>query len=238
MEVENSWFVILEDEQIGPMSLEELFAIFMNGSADGASFVWRSDFKDWRPANQIPELKALLANLTDQKVHEITDRAASLAYPPDIIKQEQQSQQPRASRERQERIIFQNEEESWGEIIGGWFKGWNLVALIFTFSIFGFFTMNPDLPPLSRETCIQEAENAIMSGTFLQMTQNNQDLVRAGNKDGTISKFCPSLDLEECLSRGEYVFEVCAEKGYLNGTQWDPRKLQMLQDLQQGLGGF
>lgn len=63
MDVENTWFIILDDEQVGPMSLEDLFGLFMKGVANEESFIWRPDYSDWKPAREVAELHALLVNL-------------------------------------------------------------------------------------------------------------------------------------------------------------------------------
>jgi len=63
MEVSDIWFVIIDEEQTGPITLEELFGLFLEGIIDSDSFIWRPDYEDWKPAHDIHEFRALLANL-------------------------------------------------------------------------------------------------------------------------------------------------------------------------------
>jgi hypothetical protein len=55
--VSDNWYYWLDDEEVGPLNLEELIEAF--GSLPNAKDVYvRSDrFEDWRPAKNIPELK-------------------------------------------------------------------------------------------------------------------------------------------------------------------------------------
>lgn len=93
MDVENTWFVIINEEKVGPMSLAELFGLFMEGTVNGESFIWRSDYSDWKPANEVHELQALLVNLEPKITgEEVTVRDGDLAQPIAQLKSEVKAQ--------------------------------------------------------------------------------------------------------------------------------------------------
>lgn len=54
--MENKYYVIIDNEQLGPFSLEELKSKKINRN----SLVWREGFEDWIPAIMVEELKMLV----------------------------------------------------------------------------------------------------------------------------------------------------------------------------------
>jgi len=54
------WHVAIDDEDIGPIRLSELVEHIEEGRAEPDALVWRSGMGDWTPANDIPEVAALL----------------------------------------------------------------------------------------------------------------------------------------------------------------------------------
>lgn len=54
------WYVVVEGEQLGPMSKAELVELFKRGEARRTDLVWREGFETWRPAGKVEELQGLL----------------------------------------------------------------------------------------------------------------------------------------------------------------------------------
>ena len=53
------WHVVIDQEQVGPLSVADVQARFAAGELDVESYVWREGFADWLPLSQVPEFAAL-----------------------------------------------------------------------------------------------------------------------------------------------------------------------------------
>jgi predicted Zn finger-like uncharacterized protein len=54
------WHVSIHEVPVGPLTRADLAAKVTDGVVDGSSLVWREGFDDWRPFEQVPELRGLL----------------------------------------------------------------------------------------------------------------------------------------------------------------------------------
>jgi predicted Zn finger-like uncharacterized protein len=54
------WHVSIHEVPVGPLTRADLGAKVTDGVVDGSSLVWREGFDDWRPFEQVPELRGLL----------------------------------------------------------------------------------------------------------------------------------------------------------------------------------
>ncbi len=55
------WHVVVDQEQIGPITVAEVGARFAAGEIDAETYIWREGFADWLPLAQVPEFAALAA---------------------------------------------------------------------------------------------------------------------------------------------------------------------------------
>ncbi|HVV82576.1 MAG TPA: GYF domain-containing protein [Kofleriaceae bacterium] len=55
------WHVVIDQEQVGPISVADVQARFAAGELDVESYVWREGFADWLPLSQVPEFASLAA---------------------------------------------------------------------------------------------------------------------------------------------------------------------------------
>ena len=53
------WFLAVGDENVGPLTADELRGYFERGEMDGASLVWQEEMPDWEHASQVPALESL-----------------------------------------------------------------------------------------------------------------------------------------------------------------------------------
>ena len=53
------WHVVIDQEQIGPISVADVQARFAAGELDVESYVWREGFADWLPLSQVPDFASL-----------------------------------------------------------------------------------------------------------------------------------------------------------------------------------
>lgn len=53
---DNVWYIVVEGEQQGPFSAEQLSGFMDGNSLDADSFVWKEGFDDWLPIRDVPEL--------------------------------------------------------------------------------------------------------------------------------------------------------------------------------------
>src|SRR5207249_3425519 len=54
------WHVVVDGEQQGPLTVEQLKTLFANGKANWESYVWRDGMSDWLVAQEVAELPKLL----------------------------------------------------------------------------------------------------------------------------------------------------------------------------------
>jgi len=57
---DEQWYIVIEGEQLGPMSKEEMIDLFTRGRARRNDLVWRDGFETWRPASRVDELQTLI----------------------------------------------------------------------------------------------------------------------------------------------------------------------------------
>ena len=55
------WHVVIDQEQVGPISVADVQARFAANELDTESYIWREGFTDWLPMSQVPEFAALVA---------------------------------------------------------------------------------------------------------------------------------------------------------------------------------
>lgn len=51
------WFALIDDEQEGPYTAEQIQGLLSDGTMDEATYVWKEGFEDWLPLNEVPELQ-------------------------------------------------------------------------------------------------------------------------------------------------------------------------------------
>ncbi len=55
------WHVVIDQEQVGPITVADIQARFAASELDAESYVWREGFTDWLPLSQVPDFAALVA---------------------------------------------------------------------------------------------------------------------------------------------------------------------------------
>lgn len=55
------WHIVVDQEQVGPITAAEVGQRFAAGELDAESYIWREGFADWLPLSQVPEFTALAA---------------------------------------------------------------------------------------------------------------------------------------------------------------------------------
>ncbi|HEY8207545.1 MAG TPA: adventurous gliding motility protein GltJ [Myxococcaceae bacterium] len=58
---ETDWFVAVDDQQQGPLTLEKLKDLWERGEVGPDSLCWRAGYSDWTPLSEVEDLKAVLA---------------------------------------------------------------------------------------------------------------------------------------------------------------------------------
>ena len=59
-DADDGWHVAIGDEQVGPVSVEEVQAKFAAGEIDGDSEIWREGFEDWMPLADVEDFADML----------------------------------------------------------------------------------------------------------------------------------------------------------------------------------
>ncbi|MBK9031921.1 MAG: zinc-ribbon domain-containing protein [Myxococcales bacterium] len=59
---EGVWHIVVDQEQVGPLTVAEVQTRFAAGEIDGESYIWREGFADWLPLAQVPDFANLLAS--------------------------------------------------------------------------------------------------------------------------------------------------------------------------------
>jgi hypothetical protein len=54
--MDRKWFYLLENEQVGPVSREDLMRLLQEGTLTPDVYVWAEGLAQWQPASAIPEL--------------------------------------------------------------------------------------------------------------------------------------------------------------------------------------
>lgn len=55
------WFVAVDDEQVGPLTLDKLKDMWDRGEVGAESLCWRAGFPDWTPLSEVAQLASVLA---------------------------------------------------------------------------------------------------------------------------------------------------------------------------------
>jgi predicted Zn finger-like uncharacterized protein len=58
------WHVVINQDQVGPMTAVEVQQRFAGGELDSETYIWREGFSDWLPLSQVDTFAALLASGT------------------------------------------------------------------------------------------------------------------------------------------------------------------------------
>ncbi|MGN6103627.1 MAG: GYF domain-containing protein [Kofleriaceae bacterium] len=61
---ESVWHVVINQDQVGPMTATEVQQRFAAGEIDGESYIWREGFADWLPLAQVDVFAAFVASGT------------------------------------------------------------------------------------------------------------------------------------------------------------------------------
>jgi TonB family protein len=56
------WHLVINQDQVGPLSVAEVQQKFASGEIDGETFTWREGFADWLPLAQVDAFAALVAS--------------------------------------------------------------------------------------------------------------------------------------------------------------------------------
>src|SRR5690242_16944919 len=59
---ESVWHVVINQEQVGPMTAAEVQRKFAGGEIDAETFAWREGFSDWLPLAQVDAFAAFVAS--------------------------------------------------------------------------------------------------------------------------------------------------------------------------------
>ncbi len=58
------WHVVVDQEQVGPITVAEVQTRYAAGEIDGETYIWREGFSDWLPLTQVPDFASLVAGGT------------------------------------------------------------------------------------------------------------------------------------------------------------------------------
>src|SRR6185369_16099255 len=56
------WHVVINQDQVGPMTAVDVQRRFASGEIDAETYIWREGFPDWLPFNQVDTFAGLLAS--------------------------------------------------------------------------------------------------------------------------------------------------------------------------------
>src|ERR1700759_1870034 len=56
------WHLVINQDQVGPMTVAEVQQRFAAGEVDGESFTWREGFADWLPLSQVDAFAGLVTS--------------------------------------------------------------------------------------------------------------------------------------------------------------------------------
>ncbi|MCE9575579.1 MAG: zinc-ribbon domain-containing protein, partial [Deltaproteobacteria bacterium] len=63
------WHVVIDQEQVGPVTAAEIQRRFAGGEIDAETYIWREGFADWQPLSQIEIFAALAAGGSTTNAH-------------------------------------------------------------------------------------------------------------------------------------------------------------------------
>jgi predicted Zn finger-like uncharacterized protein len=55
------WHLVIDQEQVGPMTAEEVGQRYSAGEIDAETYIWKEGFADWLPVAEVPEFQAMVA---------------------------------------------------------------------------------------------------------------------------------------------------------------------------------
>src|SRR5690349_14035052 len=58
---ESVWHVVIDQEQVGPMTMAEVQQRFSAGQIDADTYIWKEGFADWQPLSQVDVFAGLAA---------------------------------------------------------------------------------------------------------------------------------------------------------------------------------
>ncbi|MBA3455486.1 MAG: zinc-ribbon domain-containing protein, partial [Deltaproteobacteria bacterium] len=61
---ESVWHVVINQDQVGPMTAAEVQQRFTAGEIDGETYAWREGFADWLPLSQVDTFAAFVSSGT------------------------------------------------------------------------------------------------------------------------------------------------------------------------------
>ncbi|MCA9546714.1 MAG: DUF4339 domain-containing protein, partial [Myxococcales bacterium] len=73
------WYALVQDEQLGPMSMQELGELFTQGVVTVDTFIWREGMAEWKPLTQVDEF----LEITNAVVMDLADHGGPIAEPGD-----------------------------------------------------------------------------------------------------------------------------------------------------------
>ena len=76
------WYVLINDDQLGPMSESELRDLISNGVADSDALVWSESMTDWVPLRESP-LAAEYGGAIEPQPDQADDYGTLVASPDD-----------------------------------------------------------------------------------------------------------------------------------------------------------
>ncbi|MBK7535976.1 MAG: zinc-ribbon domain-containing protein [Myxococcales bacterium] len=56
------WHVVIEQDQVGPMTAADVQSRFRAGEIDAETYIWREGFADWLPVSQVEQFSAMFAD--------------------------------------------------------------------------------------------------------------------------------------------------------------------------------
>src|SRR5215213_2860427 len=56
------WHLVINQDQVGPLTAAEVQAKFSSGEVDAETFTWREGFADWLPLSQVDQFAGLIAS--------------------------------------------------------------------------------------------------------------------------------------------------------------------------------
>ena len=59
---ESVWHVVINQDQVGPMTAVEVQQRFASGAIDSETYIWREGFTDWLPLSQVDTFASLVAS--------------------------------------------------------------------------------------------------------------------------------------------------------------------------------
>lgn len=75
------WYVAINEQQVGPISMVELSERWDRREVDGDSLIWKSSLSDWMPVRDVPELRSLVSSKSAARRDLATGAATEVERP-------------------------------------------------------------------------------------------------------------------------------------------------------------